>query len=412
MRGSLRRTGIPALWLVCLLSGAILYALPVQADPEVEAPVEPAVRSATLETPFLGAGGEMRAVFRPEFRDASLLFDDLAIFEIQGLRAELVGPHVPALDPRQPPVPSRILLAGAPEIVARGRGILEYLDVPVPSVVVSLLATEVQCDHLGEMGGNVLFDRTGDGGPNTVFRGLYSEFEPESYLLSSLTQRPWQGTSVTFANVGEDVLENGAFEIVLRMLAHERRAEFIAWPTIVCSEGEPGVISSIARVWNLVTTAATRTSTSVQPRPVETGIVFEVLPVKVGTDAAVLDLVADLKFVLPDREDGRSGGEVVVHRRRVKTRLAIRDQESILIGGLKIRRKAGAVRGLPVLEGMPGLSTRSNDCLTTELVLLVKARVIVPDRGAGLFVPPGEARRLDAQTRRENARLREAGGPR
>ena len=393
---------------VCLLAClfACLFAPPARADPD-PAPGERPAEGAALETPFLGADGEVRAVFRPEFRDALLLFDDIALFALEGLRAELVGPHVAAPNPADPPMPSRILLAGPPELVARGREILGYLDVPEPSVVVSLLATEVRCDHLSEMGGYASFDRTGDGGPNTVFRGLYSEFEPESYLQSSLTQRrPWQGTSVGFANLGEDVLENGAFEIVLRMLAHERRAEFLAWPTIVCTEGEPGVITSVAQAWQHVTIATSTTATVVEPRTLETGIHFEVLPVKVGTDAAELDLIADLRFAMPEEEGGAAAAETVSHHRRVQTRFTIRDQESLLIGGLKIRRKAGSTRGLPILKGIPGLSALSKDCLTTELVLLVKARVIVPDRGAGLFMPPGEARRLDAEARRENARVR------
>lgn len=391
-----------------LLALAALCASPALAEPEA-APVA----EGGLETPFLGANGEVRAVFRPEFRDALLLFDDLALFAIDGLRVELVGPHITALEPKDPPVPSRILLAGPPELVSRGRQILGYLDVPEPSVVVSLLATEVQCDDVSEMGGHLAFDRTGADGPNTVFRGLYSEFEPESYLLSSLTERrPWQGTSVGFGNVGEDILENGAFEIVLRMLAHERRAEFLAWPTIVCTEGEPGVITSVAQAWQHVITSTSVDGTAVRPRPIETGIHFEVLPVKVGTDAAVLDIIADLRFAMPEEETGEGAGEVVIHRRRVKTQITIRDQESLLIGGLRIRRKAGSTRGLPVLKGIPGFTAMSKDCLTTELVLLVKARVIVPDRGAGLFMPPGEARRLDAETHRENARARAAGDTR
>ncbi len=397
-----------------LLLAIVLLALPAslavsaRADPDL-----PEEEDGALETPFVGADGEIRSLFRPEFRDASRLHEDLARFGIEGLGVGLVGPHVAAADPAAPPVPSRILLSGRPEVVAEAREILGYLDVPRPSVVVSLLATEVQCDYLGEMGGHISFDRTGEAGPHTIFRGLYSEFEPESYLRSGLTQqRPWQGTSIGFGNVGKDILEDGAFEIVLRMLAHERRAEFLAWPTVVCTEGEPGIITSVVQAWQLVVTKSSQTDLVVNPRPAETGIHFEVLPIRVGTDAAVLDLIVDLRFATPEAEDGVAAGEVVIQRRRVKTRLTIRDQESLLIGGLRIRRRAGERRGLPVLKGIPGLTAMSKDCLTTELILLVKARVIVPDRGAGLFVPPGEPRRLDAAIRREAAREREASGSR
>jgi type II secretory pathway component GspD/PulD (secretin) len=250
----------------------------------------------------------------------------------------------------------------------------------------------------GATGGHVSFDRiSAPGEQNTVFRGLFSDFEPEAYLRSSLsTPRPFAGTSITFGNSGENVLEDGAFELVLRALALEGRAEFLAWPTVVCTEGLPGTISSVVQTSQNVMQSSSPTTASVTTRPLETGVRFDVTPVRVGSDAAVLDLVGRLSFALPEVEDGQAAGEAVVHKRSVQTRITIRDQESLLIGGLRVRRKLGDQRGLPVLTGIPGLTATSKDRLETELILLVRARVIVPGRGGGVFVPPGEARRLGA----------------
>jgi len=355
-----------------------------------------------VQTPFLGPGGEVRTIFRPEFRDAPGLLEDLRSFQVADLAVELVGPLLPPERPGGPAVPSRLLLTGRPATLSRAREVLRYLDVPQPSVVVSLLAAEVQARHEGETGGYLSFDRTGpDGGPPTVFRALYSEFEPDSYLRSRLVpDRPFEGTTLRFANFGQDILEDGAFELVLRYLAHDQSAEFLAWPTVVCTEGRPGTITSVVRTTQLVLRSSQGTSAAVQSVPAETGITMEVLPQKIGTDAADLSLVADLLFALPESEDAAAAGEIVLHRRRVQTRFTIRDQESLLIGGLRIRRRLGAERGLPVLIGIPGLTMTSKDCLETELVLLVKARVVVPDRSSGLVLPPGEARRLEAARQR------------
>lgn len=375
--------------LIPLLAASAVLASGARADgTEEEAPAG--------DSPFVGPDGEIRSIFQPEFREAPHLLEDLKSFQVEGLDALLVGPLLPPEKPGAQPVPSRLLLKGKAPALRRARQVLRYLDVPVPSVMVSLLAAEVRCRREDELGGHFGIDRTG-GGPNTIFRALYSEYEPDAYLRSTLVPSlRYQGTSVGFGNIGRDVLQDGAFELVLRYLAHEEGAEFLAWPTVVCTEGVPGVISSLARTSQRVITSSQGDAVSMAVLPADTGITMQVLPQKVGTDAAVLDLRADLTFALPESTDASAAGELVLHHRRVQTRVTVRDGESLLLGGLRIRRRAGAERGLPVLIGIPGLTMTSKDCLETELVLLVKARVVVPDRTNGLVAPPGEARRLDA----------------
>lgn len=366
--------------------------------------------SAPLNTPFLGRDGELRLLLRPEFRNAPGLLDDLKRFGIDGLEVELVGPLVRGPDPRAAPVPSRLVLKGKPEAVTQGREVLRYLDVPRPSVMVSLLVAEVRCRQDRALGGHLFFDRdTVPESPNTLFRGLFSEFEPDAYLRSSLTgARRFPGTTLRFGHVGTDILEHGAFELVLRLLAQQGDAEFLVWPTVVCTEGMPGKIVSLTSSEQLVVTSSTLSSTSIRPRSFNTGVTFEVTPVRVGTDAAVLDLQADLEFAEPESDDGLAAGTVLLLRRRVKTRVTIRDQESLLIGGLRIRRRLRKNRGLPLFRAVPLLSGQSRGIVESELILLVRARVLVPSRGAGVVLPPGEARRLEAARRRDARDARDA----
>ncbi len=355
-------------------------------------------------SPFLGPGGEVRTIFRPEFRDAPGLLDDLARFGVEGLQASVVGPEVAVPGPNKPPVGARLLLRGDAEVVARAREVLVYLDVPRPSVVVSLLVCEVRATGRSERGGHVFLDRVQpSGAPDSIVRGAFADFEPESYLRSALTGvAPFQGTSLTFGTSPSDVAENGAFEYVLRLLAEEGEAEFLAWPTVVVSEGSPGVIESHTRLPDVVLSGAGPNAVALG-RAIETGLVLTVTPQRVSRDAAVLGLVVDLAYAEPESPSAGSASPWILRKRRVQTLVSVRDQEPVLLGGLYLRRHIRNRYGVPWISSTPGLeevgSAESLDCVTTELLLSIRARVRVAASDSGRFVAPGVARRMERRSR-------------
>lgn len=363
-------------------------------------------------SPFLGPDGEVRLIVHPEFRGAPELLEDLERFGIEGLEVALAGPWLPPSAADQAPLASRLVLRGSAEVVARAREVLVYLDAPTPAVVVSLLATEVTTLSRRERGGHGFLDRTAtEGAPDTLFRGAAASYEPESFLRAGLTGAlPFQGTSLAFANAPDDWAQNGAFELVLRVLAEERQAEFLAWPTVLVMEGETGTIESRTLATERVL-AASGDVLDVESGTVETGIVLTVVPVRVARDAAVLDLVADLSYAEPEDPSSIPASPVSVRRRTVATRITLRDRESIVLGGLTIRRRVRTRDGVPVVSKVPLVeqATSSALCgvLESELLLLVRGRVLVPGPPVPTSLPPGEARRLDEEARARPGRLGE-----
>jgi type II secretory pathway component GspD/PulD (secretin) len=146
---------------------------------------------------------------------------------------------------------------------------------------------------------------------------------------------------------------------------------------------------------------AERTGENLQVTTVEekTGVVLEVTPHTIGSDAAILHLKAWLRVAQPHPREDAVPGALVLRERTVETTVPVRDGETLLLGGLRLRRTVGARRGLPLVESVPladvALSARTSECEDTEIVVLVRACIVVPGRGSGLFVPPGERRRLD-----------------
>ncbi|MDF1701678.1 MAG: hypothetical protein P1V36_11035 [Planctomycetota bacterium] len=331
------------------------------------------------------ARGQARFLFTPEFRGAAWLKQQLALHPLKGLQSDLVSPVLavaPARGSRTVPAPSpgRILLQGPPAMVTQARELLARLDLAERAVFVSLLIGEVDRSDKTSTGGSMLFDKSA--GPNpegTVFRGAAMGFEPEEYLRSSLTGAiPFEGTSLTFGNMDAG---GGAFEYTLRMLQRRGEAEFLAWPSLLCNEGEPGEMNSIELLPQFITDTIDRNNTTLVSRgAVETGLKLRVTPVRIGAESAVLDIAVWMQLPTDVNDGSAAPGTVRLRKREVTTRLTVRDREPLFFGGIVLKHGEKGRRGLPrprelaVLD--PIHSARMSRCTETEVVLLVRARIV------------------------------------
>jgi protein transport protein HofQ/type IV pilus assembly protein PilQ len=201
-------------------------------------------------------------------------------------------------------------------------------------------------------------------------------FEPDSFLRAGLTGvRPFEGTSLAF---GDD-----AFGAVLRMLRRERRAEVVVEPTLVLTEEEPGSITSLVSLPQVLVERSGGDS-SVTTEAVETGVRLDARAVKVGRDRVTLEITAWIRLAEPAAGPDQDPRTLVLRTREVTTQVTLRDREAALVGGLKIRRRLGERRAPPFLAGLPALaplaSSRLGEVEETDLVLLVRAEILVRGR--------------------------------
>ncbi|MDA1195815.1 MAG: hypothetical protein O2894_11600 [Planctomycetota bacterium] len=343
---------------------------------------------------FVDAAGRARWLFTPEFRPAPWLASQLVQHGIEGLEIHPVTPVVEVALPRtapgapepaaKPPVAGRLLLVGPPAAVASARALLQQLDLATRSVFVSVLIGEVDRSDRMNTGGSMFFDK--GAGPNpegTLFRGASMGFEPDDYLRSSLTgAMPFEGTSLVF---GDMDASGGAWEYTLRMLQRRGEAEFLAWPSLLCTEGEAGEMRSLDLLPQFTIETIDRNNATVSVRVEETGLKMRVTPVRVGAETAVLDL--DMWMRLPHiASDGlASAGMLRLRTREVTTRITVRDREPVFIGGIVLKHGERSRRGLPRPRELDMLDPLHSAMLRgsgeTEIVLLVRARIVpVRDR--------------------------------
>lgn len=358
----------------------LLAAPSAFADEPVQAR-GPAVAEWTLPD------GTTRVLIHPEFRPAEQLRADLLSLKIPGLRVELVTPVAQRPTPlgdSKPPTfaPYRLVLIGPAAAVAKARQHAELFDVPPPLVSVSVLLSEVKCEGSRARSASLLFDRDGVADPKgTIFRGFSTGFDPDSYLVSTLTRtRPFEGTSAFF---GDPNFLGTAWESTLRSLAKRGSAQFLAWPNLLVAEGRPGEVQAVENLPHLRLESA-GTAPFVRLHTETVGLRMRVTAVRVGEAGALLDI--DLWLNLPEvPEDPNTFiGALRLAQRQVRTRISVRDGEPLLIGGLFLRRHSHTHKGLPGLSGVSLvdalLSSDDKNSVDTELLVLVRARVQTPTR--------------------------------
>ena len=372
-----------------LLEASVLVLAALSA-PSGAAGGEPAPGRAVRlidETSWIGADGRTRLLYRPRFLAAPDLLADAKLFGVSGVDLGLDGGR------------GRLLLTGAEATLPAAREALDWLDAPPGEVLVEVSIVETIKRRHGESGGHALFDRDGvPGAPDTFFRGLRYDFEPDSWLRSQLVgERPFSGSSVAFGQDGPSGLLSGAVDMVLRGMATEGEADFLACPSIACTEGIPATMSSTLQ---LPSSVFTRAGPLVRLETVgeKTGVSLEVTVLRVGADRVVLRLHPWVREIAEASSPAGPVGAPVLEIRELDTVLTLSDGLSVVVGGLASLRGVADRRGFPWLARLPGvggaLEARLDESYESELTFLVRPRILRPGRGTPSLLPPGEAERL------------------
>lgn len=413
-----RRFGVLAVVVLGSLAGPLRTTPALAGEELADSPDEQDVldigqwleRRGTLA---IGPDGRARALIQPEFQSATLLRNQLLEAAVAGvelvLTTPLVSAAVPATGPRPPPEPSRLLLVGEPAEVRNALGVLARLDVPERSVEVTALVCEVRTHVAQQSGGTLRFDQPGpDEVAGTLFRSFEHGYEPSAEMISRITgARPFEGHSLLLgAEMG-----SASFASALRILSRRGEAAFLAQPLLVCTQGRTANMEVLREIpFPVIDERGLGQSLSVLS--VQVGLRLGLHALQVSEDGAVLDV--DLWLRVPEEsEDAASAiGTLVLRQRHVTTRVVLKDQAPVLLGGLYLRRAHRLRRGLPGLRDVvlwvdPLLSARETGSERTEILLYLQARPLYPR------VPNGR-RATDAQAESQPARSRsqdESPGP-
>jgi len=293
---------------------------------------------------------------------------------------------------------------------------LDRFDVPIPQVYIKAKVVEVTLDSNLEYGVSWFFDR-GGGDPGTAttpptlgtandnafFRAGRSQFRPSSFA----------GTPLSAANTGLSLLFNdlttdeGTLIATIEALQERGSANILSEPSIVATEGQLATLVTGQRT-PIQQINISGSSETIVTTYQDTGIRLDFHPLHIGRDHVNLRIRVEVSSITGFVEARSSDFVIqnpVISQRSAESVVTIRDQVTLVIGGLYSISEIDTQSGVPILADIPVLkflfSKTRKSKVKSELDFFITPHILSTRLSKTIFAPPGEKDRLRKLKSRE-----------
>lgn len=241
--------------------------------------------------------------------------------------------------------------------IPRVRMILEELDRPIPQVVIKALIAEVTHENAQDLG--VEFSVINLKGDRDI--RIFSDFGVEAAQNTA--------GGLFFKLVETDV------DLAIRALQSVGKIDVLSRPYILASDNQTATITVGQRVPFITNTRTTETGQTINTIQYEDiGIILNVTPHINPDGLVIMDVAPEIssltKTTVPISETVNA---VVFNKRAASSRVAIRDGQTIVIGGLIEDRLVEQTSKVPVVGDIPllGLLFQRNETTKAKTELLI-----------------------------------------
>ncbi|MFH1422574.1 MAG: type II and III secretion system protein, partial [Planctomycetota bacterium] len=219
----------------------------------------------------------------------------------------------------------------------------------------------------------------------SFLKSLNAMLNPKNYLDA---QKPgsvaFQGLEAELKSSGRHL---GTAEITLRALQEAGETKIISCPDILVIEGQSATLHTGSQVpYQQITVTGANTQYSTGFKDI--GAQLTVNANFVGNDSAVLQVKPQVSSLTGWTDPSQVGGisNPMISTRRCETTVTVRDQETLVIGGLLEDKKLLTRRSVPLLGSIPILkyifSSVRNETETTQLIFFLTIEIISPSKPA------------------------------
>lgn len=270
------------------------------------------------------------------------------------------------------------------------KSIIAKLDVVLSQVLIDAIVMEINLTGTQSTGVSYLTQNqkssfSGLGGLNSLSsaasgflngstassNGVANTAVPSGSTLANLP-----GGFSYFAKFGNDL------NVVLEAVAGDSRVNVLSRPRIQTSHAVPAdlfignTVPYVTGTYNYGYGAGP----SSQYTQLEVGIHLQVLPLINPEGLVVMDIQADVEQLGPGVQIAGVGSVPTTTKRQAGAKVAVRDGETIILGGFISDSRTTSDTGVPWLKDIPGLGnlfkSRSFQNLRTELVMLMRPTVL------------------------------------
>jgi general secretion pathway protein D len=266
--------------------------------------------------------------------------------------------------------------------------IISKLDVVLPQVLIDAIIMEINLQDTQNTGVSYLSQRqggstfTGAGGINNLSSAASSFLtgggtsSNGTSTASGSTLASLPGGFSYFAKFGNDL------NVVMEAVAGDSRVNVLSRPRIQTSHAVPAdlfignTVPYVTGTYNY----GYSSGPSSQYTQLEVGIHLQVLPLINKDGLVVMDIQADVEQLGPDVQIAGVGGVPTTTKRQAGAKVAVRDGETIVLGGFISDSRSLSDSGIPLLMNVPWLGnlfkSKAIENLRTELIMLMRPTVL------------------------------------
>ena len=276
------------------------------------------------------------------------------------------------------PGSNTLIIQGSPTEYQQWFGLLQELDRPPRSALVSVTIAEVKLNTGDQLG----------------FEWMLKEFQAGGYNVNASTLGAFGTAGIGGLSAVITAAGSTAPRALLNALASTTRVRVLANPSVMARNGESAYIQVGSEVPVVSSQQATGTATSGVPgggtlqqgvlqtiQYRSTGVILRVRPVIHAGGRIDLDVEQEVSSASATLS-GVSASPTIATR-KISTKLSVTDGATVLLGGLMQETASNADTGVPVLKDIPYLGnlfkTRNDTRDRTELVVLITPYVIADE---------------------------------
>lgn len=271
---------------------------------------------------------------------------------------------------------NQLILSVSPRYKQQVMSLIEQIDTAPPQVMIQVMICEVTLDDRFEMGlefalQELRFSETAVPDANGILQSSHFDVVGGTDLGAS-------GSGLggfSFTITGED------FNFLVRALQSDSRLEVIQRPMIMCQDNQQATIQIGQQVPTPSGSQAFAGQTSTQVEYQDVGVILNVEP-HINPDGFVYMLVEpEVSSVSESTLQIAPGAFApIINQRRATTYVAVKDGETVVIGGLITTIETEAESKVPLLGDIPGLGllfrTTSRTKNKTELLIAMTPKIV------------------------------------
>ena len=281
--------------------------------------------------------------------------------------------------------------------------IIQELDVVLSQVLIEAIIMEVSLDDSMEFGVSYIQDpkklgggvRTAGGvnGNQSFLNPAINNLLATSTNTGSLATAGLPGGFSYFGNIGN------SFDVALTAAATDSRVNVLSRPRIQTSHAVEARLFIGDTVPYVTGTyfGGVSTQPSSQYQQTEVGIALNVLPLINPDGLVVMDIAQNIEQLGPSIEVQGAGNVPTTTKREALAKVAVRDRETIVLGGFISTTKSRTKSGVPFLKDIPGLGAlfrrKSDSAKRVELMVFLRPTVL-PTPEAAAIIASDERERL------------------